>query len=50
MSALGHEVFEGSRGLSTKEKAAFAGGRHAGQPFKSGKGLGTHNALAPYAV
>jgi hypothetical protein len=31
-----------------KEKAAFAGGQ-CGAAFKSGKGPGTLNALAPYA-
>jgi len=50
MSALGQEVSEGSCGLLTKEKAAFAGGRECGAAFKSGKGLGTLNALAPYVV
>jgi hypothetical protein len=50
VSAFGQEVPEGSRGLLTKEKAAFAGGARCGAAFKSGKGLGTFNALAPYAV
>jgi hypothetical protein len=34
--------------LLAKEKAAFAGGQ-CGAAFKSGKGPGTLNALAPYA-
>jgi hypothetical protein len=50
MSALGHQVSEGSCDLSTKDKGCLCWGAPCGAAFKSGKGLGTHNALAPYAV